>query len=161
MPLSSSFAPLCFTYAEPVTSLHACPQASSPLASAYILTIPNYIVLQITFSITIASKWISFLKRQWVLVETDCTCNQLKCCRDYIYQILKVLVVHLCLTLCDPMDCSPPGSYVHGIVQARILEWVDILFSRGSSQPRDWTWVSSIAGRLFTVWATREAPNTR
>ena len=55
------------------------------------------------------------------------------------------------------MDCSPPSSSVHGILQARILEWVVIPFSRGSSQPRDRTQVSSIAGRFFTIWATREA----
>ena len=54
-----------------------------------------------------------------------------------------------CLTLCDPVDCSPPDSSVHGILQARILEWVAISFSRGSSQPRDQTWVSRIAGRRF------------
>ena len=54
-------------------------------------------------------------------------------------------------TLCDPMDCSLPGSSVHGILQARILEWVVIPFSRGSSQPRDRTLVSCIAGRFFTV----------
>ena len=53
---------------------------------------------------------------------------------------------------------SLPGSSVHGILQARILGWVAIPFSRGSSQPRDWTWISCIAGRLFTVWAIREAP---
>ena len=62
-----------------------------------------------------------------------------------------------CLTLCDPRDCSPPGFSVHGILQARILEWVAIPFSRGSSQPRDWTLVSYIASRFFTIWATREA----
>ena len=55
-----------------------------------------------------------------------------------------------------PMDCSPPVSSVLGILQARILEWVAISFSRGSSWPRDWTLVSCIAGRFFTVWATRE-----
>ena len=55
------------------------------------------------------------------------------------------------------MDCSPPGSSVHGILQAGILELVAISFSRESSQPRDWTWVSYIAGRFFTIWATREA----
>ena len=58
---------------------------------------------------------------------------------------------------CNPMDCSPPGSSVHGIFQARVLEWVAIVFSRGSSQPRNRTQVSRIVGRLFTVWATREA----
>ena len=53
----------------------------------------------------------------------------------------------------------PHGLYiVHGILQARILEWVAFPFSRGSSQPRDWTQVSCIAGRFFTIWATREAP---
>ena len=50
-----------------------------------------------------------------------------------------------CLTLCDPMDCSPPGSSVHGTLQARILEWVVISSSRGSSQPRDQTYVSYIS----------------
>ena len=56
-----------------------------------------------------------------------------------------------------PMDCSPPSSSVHGIFQARILEWVAISFSRASSQPRDRTQVSHIAGRRFNLCATREA----
>ena len=55
------------------------------------------------------------------------------------------------------MGCSLPGSSVHGIFQARVLERVAISFSRGSSQPRDRTWVSHIAGRPFTIWATRQA----
>ena len=54
-------------------------------------------------------------------------------------------------------DCSPPGFSVHRILQARILEWVPIISSRGSPWPRDWILVSYIAGRFFTVWATREA----
>ena len=58
--------------------------------------------------------------------------------------------------LCDPIDYSPPGSSVHGILQARILQWVAICFSRGSSWHRDWTQVSYIAGRLFIFWASRE-----
>ena len=58
--------------------------------------------------------------------------------------------------LCDPVDCSLPGSPVHGIFQARVLEWVAISFSRASSQPRDQTQVSCIVGRRFTVWSTRE-----
>ena len=66
-------------------------------------------------------------------------------------------VAQSCLTLCNPMDYSPGGSSVHGILQARILEWVAIPFSRGSSRPRDRTRVSCIAGRFFTIWATREA----
>ena len=60
--------------------------------------------------------------------------------------------------LCDLMDCSLPDSSVHRILQARILEWVPFPFSRGSSQPRDQTQVSCIAGGLFTDWATREVP---
>ena len=55
------------------------------------------------------------------------------------------------------MDCSLPGSSVHGILQERILEWVTFPFSRGSSWPRDRTWVFCIAGRFFIIWATREA----
>ena len=57
------------------------------------------------------------------------------------------------------MDCSPPGSFVHGILQARILEWVAISFSRGSSWPRDRTQVSCTAGRFFTNWATISPSN--
>ena len=64
-----------------------------------------------------------------------------------------------CLTFSDAMDCSPPGSSVYGILQARALEWVAIPFSGGSSQPRDQTGVSCITGGFFTIWATREAPN--
>ena len=69
---------------------------------------------------------------------------------------MKVLVIQSCLTLCDTTDCSLPGSSVHGILQAKILEWAAIPFSRGSSQPRDQTQVSCTAGRFFTIWATRE-----
>ena len=58
--------------------------------------------------------------------------------------------------LCDPMDCSLPGSSVHGIFQAIVLEWAAISFYRGSFQSRDWTQVSRIVDRRFTVWATRE-----
>ena len=66
-------------------------------------------------------------------------------------------VAQSCPTLCNPVDCSLSGSSVCGVLQARILEWVAISFSRGSSQPRDQTQISRIAGRHFTIWATREA----
>ena len=56
------------------------------------------------------------------------------------------------------MDCSPPVSSVHGISQMRILEWVAMSSSRGSSWPSDWTWVSNIAGGFFTDWAIRSIP---
>ena len=59
---------------------------------------------------------------------------------------------------CDPMDCSLPGSSIHEILQARILEWIAISFSRGSSRPRNQTWVSSISGRFFTNRAMKEPP---
>ena len=70
---------------------------------------------------------------------------------------VKVKVAYFCPTLCDPKDCSPLGSSVHGILQARILEWVAIPFSRESSQSRDQTWVFRIADRFFTISATKEA----
>ena len=70
---------------------------------------------------------------------------------------VKVLVSQSCPTLCNLTDCSQPGFWVCGILQARILEWVAIAFSRESSWPREWTQVSCIAGRFFTAWATREA----
>ena len=74
----------------------------------------------------------------------------------YIFMKVKLVVTHTCLTLCDSMDCSLPDSSVYGILQATILKWVAIPFSRGSSQPRDWTWISCIAGRFLTIWAIRE-----
>ena len=74
-----------------------------------------------------------------------------------VAQILSILqgevkIAQSCLTLWDPMDCI-----VHEILQARILEWVAFPFSRGSSQPSDWTQVSHTAGRFFTSWVTRKA----
>ena len=72
----------------------------------------------------------------------------------------SMLVAQLCLTLCDPMDCSPPGSSVHGIFQARILEWVASSFSRASSQPKDKTWISlspALASWFFTISTTWKA----
>ena len=72
----------------------------------------------------------------------------------HLWSEVKVLVAQSCLTFCDPMDYSLPGSPVQGILQARILEWVAFLFSRGSSQPRDQTQVSRIVGGFFTSWAT-------
>ena len=82
---------------------------------------------------------------------------------EHIYNWIQVWskseseVARLCPTLCNPMDCSLPGFSICGIFQSRILEWVAISFSRRSSRPRDWTQVSHIVGRPFTLWATREA----
>ena len=77
-----------------------------------------------------------------------------------VYSIImwkKKLVIQSCPTFCEHIVCSLPGSSVHGSSQARKLEWVAIPFSRGSSWPRDRTQASCIKGRLFTVWATRDA----
>ena len=78
-------------------------------------------------------------------------------CLHLSWHLVCVSVAQLCLTLCESMACSLPDSSVHGVLQARILEWVAISSSRGSSLPRDWSQVSCTAGRFFTVWATSEA----
>ena len=81
-----------------------------------------------------------------------------------LWNLESFLKPQLCPTLCNPMDCSSPGSFVHEILQARILEWVsfpspeDLPNPGQESQPRDQTQVFCIAGRFFTIWATREAP---
>ena len=80
-------------------------------------------------------------------MDVDSTCPQ-------AVVVIVLLVAQLYPTLCDPVDRSPPGSSVHGILQARILEWIAIPFSRGTSWPRGQTLVSCIAGRFFTIWAT-------
>ena len=67
------------------------------------------------------------------------------------------LVAQSCLILCNPIDCSRTDSSVHGILQAKILEWVAMPTSRGTSQLRDWSQIFRTAGRFFTIWATREA----
>ena len=76
----------------------------------------------------------------------------------YLAKVKWSEVTQSCPTLCDPMDCSLPGSSVLGIFQAMVLEWIAITFSRGASRPRDQTQVSHIVDRRFTAWATREVP---
>ena len=73
------------------------------------------------------------------------------------YPVSESEVAQSCPTLCDPMDCSLSGSSVHGIFQARVLEWIAISFFRESSWPRNRTWVSHMAERCFTMGAIREA----
>ena len=88
-------------------------------------------------------------------------------CRSILSPVMPVqtasayLVAQSCLTLCDPMDCSPPGLSARGSLQARILEWVAISFSRGSSWPRDRTHISCTGRQILSFWITREAHNTR
>ena len=88
------------------------------------------------------------------VVSPWCMCGERELCSLLFLLKVNVLVTQSGLTLCNRMDCSPRGSSTHGIFQARILEWVAIPFSRGSSWPRDRTQFSHIAGRLFTIWAT-------
>ena len=108
------------------------------------------------------------INNEWLKIKWPCVCVCVCVC---------VWVAQLCLTLCDRMDCSPPGPSIRGILQARILEWVAVPFPRGSSWPRDRIWaciwtkiiiyskrctfpqVSCIAGRFFTTWLTRKAQN--
>ena len=103
--------------------------------------------------------WILYI---WIYINLSmvwniCVCI---CIYVYIYEVKNVLVAQSCRTLYNLMDFSLPGSSVHGISQARILEKVAFPFSKGSSWLRVWTRVSCIAGRFFTIWATREAPQT-
>ena len=88
------------------------------------------------------------------LISWLCHCKTSQCYTLLKRCKVKVPVTQLCLTLCNSMDYCQPGSSV----QARILECIAIPFSRRSSQPRDWTLVSCIVGRFFTVWATRKVP---
>ena len=112
---------------------------------------------------------LSFKSRSYKL---GCRCEvQMFCFSGRNFQVLSSLQLWItvmgvksesvsrsvCLTLCNPVDCSPPGPFIHGVLQARIPEWVAIPLFRGYSQPRDWTQVCCIAGRFFTIWATREA----
>ena len=75
---------------------------------------------------------------------------------NQLYIYIYVSVTQLCPTLCDSADCSSPGSSVYGLLQARILEWVAISISRGSSWPRYQIQTSLTGGRFFTVWAMWE-----
>ena len=134
----------------------------------------NYYLEVQTWMTVHPSKWLIGILGWMILGLTYMTLSlliflqvELNVCGNAIYQfLLNILpgyvkvseVTQSCPTLCDPMDCSLPGFSVHGILQARMLEWVTISFSRGSSWSRDWTQVSRIGGRCFNLWATREAP---
>ena len=85
---------------------------------------------------------------EWKLVVETSISNHWLC-------VCVCMHAHFCPAFCNPMDCSLPGSSVHRILQAIVLEWIAISFSSGSSWPRDQTWVSRIVDRPFTMWATR------
>ena len=94
-------------------------------------------------------------KEKWILFGHNCNDPTL---RIMWKNKVKMLVAQSCPTLCNPVDCSPPGSSVHGIHQARVLGWVAVPFSRGSFWIRGQTQVSCSAYRLFTIWTIREIP---
>ena len=87
-----------------------------------------------------------------------CMAESLRCSHEtttiLLISYVFVLIAQSCPTLCNPTDCSLPSFSVHGIIQARILEWIAIPFSRGTSQPRDQFLVSCLSGRFFTIRAT-------
>ena len=96
-----------------------------------------------------------WLQRLKICVKHTFWPNELFQSQLWVLKEKKVLVTQSCLTLWEAMDYSQSGSSIHGILQARTLEWVAIPFSKASSWPRDQTQVSCIAGRFFTIWATR------
>ena len=107
------------------------------------------------------SQCLRVIQQQPFNLEVITLSNSFSCTREMkcvcVCVCVCVLVVQSYSTLCESIDYNLPGSSVHGILQARILEWVAMPFSRGSSQPRDRTQVSHIAGRFFIIWATQEA----
>ena len=99
--------------------------------------------------------WSSWFTYCWSLAWRILSMTLLAC---EMSAVVWCLVAQLCLTLCDPMDCSPPGSSVYGVSLAKnIGVCCHACRSRGSSQPRDWIQVFCIAGGFFTIWAIREA----
>ena len=114
----------------------------SAIVSTWIIPIEHY--FQLRFA-TLNCRLLIYLLEA-PLIDSTCACG---------------LSLQSCLTLCNPIDYSPPGFSVHGILQAGILEWIAMPSSKGSSWPRDWTHescISYIAGGFFTHWATWEAP---
>ena len=102
----------------------------------------------------ITEYWVEFPATQLVLVNYLFYILNLNW-KYVLKQILLLLSCFNLVRLCGPMDCSRPGSSVHGILQARILKWVAMPSSKSSSQPKDRTQISCIAGRFFTIWASR------
>ena len=131
--------PICFVILEIAIKYLNCTESAKEITSA-LLQLPSLLwFLSLKYFYLHGNK---FFKVKLVFCVCVCVCE----------------VAQLCLTLCDPMVYSLPGSSVHGILQARVLDWVAISFSRGSSRPMDQAQVSCLASRRFTVWATREGP---
>ena len=120
-----------------------------------------YALTQVFFSVFLFLTYFTLYDRLYVYPCLDKWSYSIPFYGWVILQCTCVLVAQSYLTLCNPMDCSLPGSFVHGILQAWILEWVTMPLSRDSSQFRDQIQVSLIAGRFFTIWATQKplSPN--
>ena len=131
---------------------------SNPSSSTYYLCGPGQLALQLWASVSSPGKW-----------NHNTRTSSLGWYKDEMNEQYRNILTSSILTVCmlshsvvsdslwTSRTVAPPGSSVHGILQVRIPEWVAIPFSKGSFWPRDWTWVSCIAGGFFTVWATREA----
>ena len=119
---------------------------SSAVSAHFLLSTLKTLVLHLFLTFHVSSS----RRRSWALQDESNT-------RSLLPARVRVQSLQSCLTLYDPVDCSPPGSSVHGILQARILECLALPSSRGSSQPRDQTrvsYVSALAGRFFTISIT-------
>ena len=123
----------------------------------YISVLLLYLFLSIFLFDAVVNNYFYLYFSIWLLITSTWKYNWLLYSDFVFWRKMKVLVAQPCPTLCDLMDCSPPGSSALGILQARVLGLVAIPFSRGSSRPRDRTHVSHISGKFFTIWATREA----
>ena len=126
--------------------------------SEYHITLARKAVVKKSTSNKCWSVW-----RKWTLLPQCAVDGNANWYRHYIEECVcaRVLLPQSCLTLCDPVDCSPPGSFVHGILRIRILQWVAMRSSRASSQPRDWTCISyvSCAGkRVLYHWCHLGSP---
>ena len=131
------------------------------LSRVRLFATPRTAACQASLSITNSWSLLKLMSIELVMPSNHLIlCCPLLLLPSILWKWSEIEVAQSCLTLCDPMDCRLPGSSVHGIFQAIVLEWIAISFSRGSSWPRDGTWVSHILDRRFTVWATRELPQS-
>ena len=116
-----------------------------------------------TWAINCKNKCDVTILESWVDVEgqrlNTYTFSSLSARRQLLICLFLSLVTKSCLTVCDPVDCRPPGFSVLGVLQARILEWVAISFSRSSSQPRDWNCISCLAGEFLSTEPPRKSIN--
>ena len=130
--------------------IYICIVVVQSLSHVWLFITPWTVACQTSLSSTISWSLLRFMSIELMMPSNHCIlCGPILLC-------VCTKSLQSCLTLCDAMDCSPPGSSVHGILQAWILKWVAMPSSRGSSWLRDQTCISCIAGQFFTQWATGE-----